>query len=64
MLDSTLMNRTVLLCVFLLLTPATSFAQRTVKQETFDALAREFSGERAQEHIRAIVEFTVSRDRP
>jgi len=43
--------------VFLLLTSATLFAQRTVKQETFDAIAREFSGERTQEHIRAIVEY-------
>src|SRR5262249_37352790 len=32
-------------------------AQHLVKQPTFDAIANEYSGERAQEHIRAIVEY-------
>jgi aminopeptidase YwaD len=48
------MKRLVLL---LLLLSATSFAQHLVKQPTFDAIANEFSGERAQEHIRAIVQY-------
>ncbi|MFL6300059.1 MAG: DUF4910 domain-containing protein [Terriglobales bacterium] len=33
-------------------------AQHLVKQETFNAIANEYSGERAQENIRAIVEYS------
>src|SRR5207248_3623857 len=33
-------------------------AQHLVKQQTFDAIANEYSGERAQENIRAIVEYS------
>src|SRR3954468_21958908 len=33
-------------------------AQHLVKKETFDAIANEYSGERAQESIRAIVEYS------
>src|SRR4051812_690313 len=33
-------------------------AQHLVKKETFDAIANEYSGERAQENIRSIVEYS------
>src|SRR4051795_983137 len=33
-------------------------AQHLVKKETFDAIASEYSGERAQENIRSIVEYS------
>src|SRR3954470_15164940 len=33
-------------------------AQHLVKEETFNAIANEYSGERAQENIRSIVEYS------
>jgi hypothetical protein len=45
-----------LLTIFLL--TAICSAQHLVKKEVFDAIANEYSGERAQENIRAIVEYS------
>lgn len=45
-----------LLTIFLL--TAICSAQHLVKKEVFDAIAGEYSGERAQENIRAIVEYS------
>jgi hypothetical protein len=45
-----------LLTIFLL--TAICSAQHLVKKETFDAIANEYSGERAQENIRSIVEYS------
>ena len=42
----------------ILLLAATCCAQHLVKKEVFDAIANEYSGERAQENIRAIVEYS------
>src|SRR3954471_11577765 len=39
-------------------------AQHLVKKEVFDAIANEYSGERAQENIRAIVEYSRIQDSP
>src|SRR3954466_6902385 len=45
-----------LLTFFLLL--GICSAQHLVKKEIFDAIANEYSGERAQENVRAIVEYS------
>src|SRR3954469_4156748 len=42
----------------ILLLAAICSAQHLVKKETFDAIANEYSGERAQENIRSIVEYS------
>src|SRR3954471_22129139 len=39
-------------------------AQHLVKQETFNAIANEYSGERAQENIRSIVEYSRTQGSP
>jgi hypothetical protein len=47
----------ILLCLFLSLTALSASAQHLVKQEVFDAIATEYSGETAQENTRRIVEY-------
>ncbi|MGZ4789630.1 MAG: DUF4910 domain-containing protein, partial [Terriglobales bacterium] len=51
------MKRLLLPALIVLFVSTTTFAQHIVKQKTFDAVAGEFSGEGAQEYIRAIVEY-------
>jgi len=51
------MKRSLLQLIILFVVSTTSLAQHLVKQTTLDAVAGEFSGERAQEYIRAIVEY-------
>jgi aminopeptidase YwaD len=47
----------VLLCLAILLSSSLASAQHLVQQETFDAIAGEYSGEAAQENTRRIVEY-------
>jgi len=47
----------ILLCLSIVLTALLAPAQHLVKQETFDAIATEYSGEVAQENTRRIVEY-------
>jgi peptidase M28-like protein len=53
----TLFGMKTLLCLFIVLTALLAQAQHLVKQETFDAIATEYSGEAAQENTRRIVEY-------
>ena len=47
----------IFLRLFICLTTLLASAQHLVKQEVFDAIANEYSGEAAQENTRRIVEY-------
>jgi aminopeptidase YwaD len=53
----TLFGMKLLLCMSICLTALLAPAQHLVKQETFDAIATEYSGEAAQENTRRIVDY-------
>ena len=46
-----------LFCLAIIVASLPASAQHLVKQETFDAIAGEYSGEAAQENTRRIVEY-------
>jgi hypothetical protein len=56
-LSCTLIGMKILLRLCLCFTSLLASAQHLVKQEVFDAIATEYSGEAAQENTRRIVEF-------
>jgi hypothetical protein len=57
LISCTLIGMKILLRLFLCFTTLLASAQHLVKQEIFDAIANEYSGEAAQENTRRIVEY-------
>src|SRR5215831_15007665 len=57
LLSCTLIGMKIFLRLFICFTALLASAQHLVKQEIFDAIANEYSGEAAQENTRRIVEY-------